>query len=69
MDCEIATEVTAGNRRSIYIITCLAWFDPTKQQKDFLFDNVQIAADMSRLTGDPFDAKHLSIQKLKMNSA
>ncbi|WP_235297504.1 S9 family peptidase [Portibacter marinus] len=44
-----------------------AWYivDPAKGSKEALFDNVQIAADMSRLTGDPFDAKHLSISKLK----
>ncbi|GLR17322.1 X-Pro dipeptidyl-peptidase [Portibacter lacus] len=44
-----------------------SWYlvDPGKNQKSLLFDNVQIAADMSRLTGDPFDAQHLSIQKLK----
>jgi len=43
------------------------WFvvDPVRGSKEELFDNVLIAADMSRLTGDPFDAKHLDIDKLK----
>jgi dipeptidyl aminopeptidase/acylaminoacyl peptidase len=39
--------------------------DPEKGTKNQLFDNDIIAAEMSRLTGDPFDAKHLDIQKLK----
>lgn len=43
------------------------WYivDPAKGTKSLLFDNTQIAADMSRLTGDPFDSQHLSIAKLK----
>ena len=43
------------------------WYivDPAKTSKTLLFDNVMIAAEMSRLTGDPFDAKHLDIEKLK----
>ena len=43
------------------------WYivDPTKGTKELLFDNVYIAAEMSRLTGDPFDAKHMDISKLK----
>lgn len=39
--------------------------DPVKKTKTELFDRVKMAADMSRLTLDPFDAKHLSISKLK----
>lgn len=39
--------------------------DPVRNVKIKLFDEVQMAADMSRLTGDPFDAQHLSIKKLK----
>lgn len=39
--------------------------DPARKSKTLLFDNVKMAADMSRLTGDPFDAQHLYIQKLK----
>lgn len=44
-----------------------AWYivDPVRKTKQALFDNVKMAADMSRLTRDPFDAKHLSIEKLK----
>ena len=39
--------------------------DPTKKTKNALFDNIKMAADMSRLTSDPFDAKHLNISNLK----
>jgi len=39
--------------------------DPAKRTKKVLFDNVKMAADMSRLSGDPFDALHLDIAKLK----
>lgn len=48
--------------RSYYIV------DPVRGTKDVLFDNVKMAMDMSRLTGDPFDAKHLSISKLKFTN-
>lgn len=43
------------------------WYlvNPSRRTKTDLFDVVKIAADMSRLTGDPFDAQHLNIQKLK----
>ena len=40
--------------------------DPVKKSKDVLFDRVKMAADMSRLSGDPFDALHLNISKLKV---
>ncbi len=43
--------------------------DPAKKTKTTLFDNVKMAADMSRLTGDPFDAQHLYIEKLKFVKA
>lgn len=39
--------------------------DLDRKQKKTLFDNVKMAADMSRLTGDPFDAQHLYISKLR----
>jgi hypothetical protein len=48
--------------RSYYIV------DPIRGTKDMLFDNVKMAMDMSRLTGDPFDAKHLSISNLKFTN-
>jgi dipeptidyl aminopeptidase/acylaminoacyl peptidase len=43
------------------------WYivDPLAGTKKLLFDNVKVAAEMSRLTGDPFDAQHMNIQKLK----
>ncbi len=47
------------------------WYlvDPVKGTKEDLFDRTFIAAEMSRLTGDPFDAKHLFIEKLKFINA
>ena len=39
--------------------------DPARRSKRPLFDNVKMAADMSRLTKDPFDAQHLNIENLK----
>ncbi|MDE5420013.1 S9 family peptidase [Labilibaculum sp. DW002] len=39
--------------------------DPVKNTKKELFNGVKMAADMSRLTGDPFDAQHMYISKLK----
>lgn len=39
--------------------------DPDRGVQEALFDNVQMAADMSRLTGDPFDARHLYIEDLE----
>ncbi|MCB9081658.1 MAG: DPP IV N-terminal domain-containing protein [Lewinellaceae bacterium] len=50
-------ETSAG--KSYYLV------DPVRRVKQLLFDNVKMAADMSRLTGDPFDAQHLDIEKLK----
>jgi dipeptidyl-peptidase 4 len=39
--------------------------DPARGTKNVLFDNVKMAADMSRLTGDPFDAQHMYIRNLE----
>ncbi len=39
--------------------------DPAKRTKNILFDNVDMAAQLSRLTKEPFDAQHLPIQKFK----
>lgn len=39
--------------------------DPARRQKRQLFDRDDLAAQMSMLTGDPFDAKHLQIQNLQ----
>ena len=39
--------------------------DTVKSAKTTLFDNERMAADMTRLTGDPYDAKHLDIEKLE----
>lgn len=39
--------------------------DPALKSKKVLFDNVSMAAQMSRLTKDPFDAQNLPIEKIK----
>lgn len=39
--------------------------DPANKSKKKLFDPVKMASDMSRLTGDPFDALHMDIRKIK----
>jgi dipeptidyl aminopeptidase/acylaminoacyl peptidase len=45
--------------RTYYIV------DPIKKTKSPLFDNVKMAADISRLTLDPFDAQNIPIKNLK----
>lgn len=47
------------NGKTYYIV------DPVKRSKNVLFDNVNMAAQLSRLTKEPFDAQHLPIQKIK----
>lgn len=39
--------------------------NPVSRSKRKLFDPTIMAMDMSRLTGDPFDARHLNIKKIK----
>lgn len=39
--------------------------DPAAKSKKILFDNVSMAAQMSMITKDPFDAQHLPIEKIK----
>jgi dipeptidyl-peptidase-4 len=39
--------------------------NPAKKTKKELFDRDALAADMSRLTGDPFDGKHLDMTNMK----
>ena len=43
------------------------WYlvDPVKRLKKPLFDPAKMAADMSRLSKDPFDAQHLDIENLR----
>ncbi|MDY0201751.1 MAG: DPP IV N-terminal domain-containing protein [Tenuifilaceae bacterium] len=45
--------------RSYYIV------DPSKRTESLLFDNVKMAADISRLTLDPFDAQNIPIRNLE----
>lgn len=39
--------------------------DPAKKSKSLMFNNVKMAADISRLTLDPFDAQNIPIKNLK----
>jgi dipeptidyl-peptidase-4 len=43
------------------------WYivDPVKAEKKLLFDNDRLAAAISRIVKDPFDAKHLGLDSLK----
>ena len=43
------------------------WFivDPAKGTKQILFDNDKLAAAITRIVKDPFDARHLGIENLK----
>lgn len=52
-----AFETTSG--KTYYIV------DPAAKSKKILFDNANMAAQMSLLTKDPFDAEHLPIEKIK----
>ncbi len=48
-----------SNGKNYYIV------DPGRKSKNLLFDNTKMAADMTRLTGDPYDALHLDIENLE----
>jgi len=48
-----------SNGKTYYLV------DPVAKTKRVLFDNANMAAQMSSLTKDPFDAQHLPIQKIK----
>jgi dipeptidyl-peptidase-4 len=39
--------------------------DPAKKQKHPIFDNVRMAAHLTEMTKDPYDAKHLPIETIK----
>ncbi len=39
--------------------------DPAKKQKRSLFDNVKMAAMLTKMTKDPYEAKHLPIEGIK----
>jgi len=39
--------------------------DPAKKQKRPIFDNIKLAAMLTKLTKDPYDAKHLPIEAIK----
>ncbi len=52
-------EWKTSNGSAFYIV------DPLKGIKEKLFDNDKIAAELTRLTLDPWDGKHLPIEKIK----
>lgn len=52
-------EYETSQGKTYYIV------DATKKSKRVLFDNVKMAAEISKLTGDPFDAQHLPIKNIK----
>ena len=39
--------------------------DPAKRQKRPLFDNIKMAAELTKLTKDPYEAKHLPIEGIE----
>ena len=39
--------------------------DPVRKTKRPIFDNVKMAAELTLITKDPYDAKHLPIEKIK----
>lgn len=43
------------------------WFivDPVKAQKRLLFDNAKLAAELTKIVKDPFDAQHLLIDSMR----
>ena len=43
------------------------WYivDPAKAEKKPLFDNARLAAEISKVVGDPFDAQHLGLDSLR----
>jgi len=52
-------EWKSSNGSAFYIV------DPIKGTKNKLFDNAKIASELTRLTLDPWDGKHLPIEKIK----
>lgn len=47
------------NGKNWYIV------DPAKGQKRLLFDNAKLAAELTRIVGDPMDAQHLNIDSMR----
>ncbi|MGV3762113.1 DPP IV N-terminal domain-containing protein [Parapedobacter sp.] len=43
------------------------WYlvDPDARRKDLLFDNAYLAAQLTRIVKDPFDARHINIRNLR----
>ena len=43
------------------------WYivDPTKGEKKILFDNAKLAAEISRIVKDPFEAQHLGLDSMR----
>lgn len=45
------------------------WYlvDPAARRKDFLFDNADMAAQLTRIVKDPVDAQHLDLRNIRFN--
>ena len=43
------------------------WYivDPIKAEKKLMFDNAKLAAELTKIVKDPFDAQHLEIDSLR----
>ena len=43
------------------------WYivDPAKAEKKILFDNAKLAAEISRIVKDPFEAQHLGLDSMR----
>lgn len=52
-------EFETPNGKNWYIV------DPIKAEKKILFDNAKLAAEITKIVKDPFDAQHLSIDSLR----
>lgn len=52
-------EFETPNGKNWYIV------DPTKAEKKLLFDNAKLAAEITKIVKDPFDAQHLEIDSLR----
>ncbi|MGZ8538642.1 MAG: DPP IV N-terminal domain-containing protein, partial [Flavisolibacter sp.] len=47
------------NGKNWYIV------DPSKGEKKLLFDNAKLAAELTKIVGDPMDAQHLNIDSMR----
>ena len=52
-------EYETPNGKNWYIV------DPVKGEKKVMFDNAKLAAEITKIVRDPFDAQHLTIDSLR----